>query len=299
MINTFWSEFDEFQSKNGVYKNRQYIFKNHSDLLNSKSFIWHKKETERFTQFFGAFACRVCSKILGIGSAERSWGDVKQLKDNKRSHLSGDRVKKQATIYGRSCVELAKYRRAESYKDVSTKPLKIWTDDDFKASTNEEHELQTNTINAPPQRIFKAYIEDWENTAITKKDVVNEAKLLKKYGGLSWMDPDDKNNVLLRSDTKVLDWTRVCKKTGGGYCVRALEPDYDENDPKKKENFEPWLICDILINEIAHYYKNNPDKGVVVEESPDTNNNRTMNTSNHGNTGTNRFDIDESETDDE
>jgi hypothetical protein len=93
MINKFWNEFEDFQGKKGVYMDRPYIFKNHSDLLNNKSFLWHKKESERFTEYFGAFACRVCSKILGIGSAEQSWGDVKQLKDNKRSHLSGDRVK--------------------------------------------------------------------------------------------------------------------------------------------------------------------------------------------------------------
>jgi hypothetical protein len=35
----------------------------------------------------GAFACIVCSKLLGIGSAERSWGGVKHLKTNKRSHI--------------------------------------------------------------------------------------------------------------------------------------------------------------------------------------------------------------------
>ena len=35
-------------------------------------------------------ACRVTSKLCGIGPAERSWGGVKQVKDGKRSHLSGE-----------------------------------------------------------------------------------------------------------------------------------------------------------------------------------------------------------------
>ena len=88
MINDFWTEFDEFHDKRGIYENREYIFKNHADLVNNKVFIWHKKETLHYTKIFGAFACRVCSKILGIGSAERSWGDVKHLKVNKRAHLN-------------------------------------------------------------------------------------------------------------------------------------------------------------------------------------------------------------------
>jgi len=94
LINTFWSEFEEFQSKSGPYLEREYIFRNHPDLTDSRTSFWHKKETLRYTKIFGKFACRVCSKILGIGSAVRSWGDVKHLKVNKRSHLSGERVKK-------------------------------------------------------------------------------------------------------------------------------------------------------------------------------------------------------------
>ncbi len=208
LINDFWTEFEEFQSKTGVYKNREYIFKNHSDLLNSRVFIWHKKETLRFTKIFGRFACRVCSKILGIGSAERSWCDVKHLKVNKRSHLSGERVKKQATIFGTSCIELAKFQRLQELKDVSTIPLKIWIDDDFKIC---EDELQDEEVVTKPRRIFKAFLEDWEEDAITKRDIVNEAKLLKKYGGLTWLDPDN-GNVKLRANKNSLHWTRVSKK---------------------------------------------------------------------------------------
>lgn len=45
MINKFWSEFNEFQSKAGVFEHRGYIFKNHEDLINSRAYMWHKKET--------------------------------------------------------------------------------------------------------------------------------------------------------------------------------------------------------------------------------------------------------------
>jgi hypothetical protein len=70
MINTFWQEFEEFQSKSGPYANCEYISQNHIDLTNGNIHFWHKKEMVWFTKTFGKFACPVCSKILGIGSAE-------------------------------------------------------------------------------------------------------------------------------------------------------------------------------------------------------------------------------------
>ena len=98
-------------------------------------------------------------------------------------------------------------------------------------------------------------MEDWEQEAITKRDAVNQARLLKKYGGLNWLDPDHEN-MMLYSDSEKLHWTRVNKKSGGGYCVNARNPNFDENDPDETNNIEPWLISKILIQEIAHYYKN-------------------------------------------
>ena len=120
-------------------------------------------------------------------------------------------------------------------------------------------------MESKPRRIFKAYLEDWEAEAITKRDDINKAKLLKKYGGLNWFDPDH-NNMLLYSDSKNLHWTRVSKKSGGGYCVNARNPNYDEKDPDNSNNVEPWLISETLIGEIAHYYKSHPKEGVIVEE---------------------------------
>jgi hypothetical protein len=101
-INLFWTEFEDFQAKTGPYENREYIFRNHADINEERVYIWHKKETLRYTKHFGKFACRVTSKILGIGSAERSWGDVKHLKTNQRSHMSADRISTDFTKKGRS-----------------------------------------------------------------------------------------------------------------------------------------------------------------------------------------------------
>jgi len=71
--------------------------------VSGKSHLWHKKYSVPYTEWFGRFACYVTSKILGIGSVERNWGEVKHLKADKCSHLSAEQVKKQATIFGGDC----------------------------------------------------------------------------------------------------------------------------------------------------------------------------------------------------
>ena len=273
MINTFWNEFEYFQSHTGPYSEREYIYKNHADL-DKRAYLWHKKESLRYTTYFGEFACRVCSKILGIGSAERSWGDVKTLKTNKRSHLSGERVKKQATIFGASCIEQARFQRLEmtSSGDVSTSPLKFWRDDDFNDDDSDDGGGQKKIT----KRLFKAYLEDWEIKAVQKKDVVNEVKLLKKYGGLSWQDPDN-NNKLLYADNEKLHWQKQTKKSEGGYCVYARGENYKKcmNEDDETDT-EPWFINEDLIWSIEEYYKANKHFGVVVEPQHKENNNDEM-----------------------
>jgi hypothetical protein len=92
MINLFWEEFDFFHNKAGPFENREHI-RVSGDVRSGASHIWHSKNSLRYTKVFGQLACRVCSKILGIGSAERAWGDVKHLKTNKKAtFLTNDMI---------------------------------------------------------------------------------------------------------------------------------------------------------------------------------------------------------------
>jgi hypothetical protein len=70
MLNTF-GKSDDFHTKSGPYANREHIWLSR-DLKDRHSHIWHNRNTLRTTDFLCKLACRVCSKILGIGSAERS-----------------------------------------------------------------------------------------------------------------------------------------------------------------------------------------------------------------------------------
>ena len=61
--------------------------------------MWHQKYSLPLTKILGFVACRVTSKVLVIGAAERSWGDVKTIKYGKRSAISSDVSEKQSIVY--------------------------------------------------------------------------------------------------------------------------------------------------------------------------------------------------------
>ena len=48
------------------------------------------------------------SKVLGIGAAELSWGDVKTIKYGKRSAISIDVSEKHSIVYTYTCIESAR-----------------------------------------------------------------------------------------------------------------------------------------------------------------------------------------------
>ena len=125
ILDTFWAEFEDFHAKKGVYLNWDHIW-NSMDIRNGLSHIWHKKNSLRFTKIIGRVACIVCSKILGIGSAEHSWGDVKNIKKDKRAHLSAEVTKIQATIFGSNSAETADLKRRSRLDDPSNQQSEFW-----------------------------------------------------------------------------------------------------------------------------------------------------------------------------
>ena len=166
LINLFWVEFDDFHKKTGLYKDRDHIW-NSTDIQQGNPHFWHYRNSYRYTKILGKLGCRVTSKILGIGSAERAWGDVKHLKTNKRAHLSADKIKKQSIIFGASCMERAQIKRNfDKDGDKSNAPYKFWTEEDFDAELDILTSNDAATKPLKSFRIFKSWKEDWEDEAI-------------------------------------------------------------------------------------------------------------------------------------
>jgi hypothetical protein len=109
-VSSFWDEWSTFQLKMKPFQ-KQEIWESQY-AVPGKSHIWHKNYSLYETEALGFVACRTTSKPLGIGPAERSWGDVKYLKSGKRSNLATNRLEKQAVCYTHSCLE-----RARIYRD--------------------------------------------------------------------------------------------------------------------------------------------------------------------------------------
>ena len=69
----FCQEFREFRGKTGSFDGDNSMWE--SSLLDEgKAHVWHDTYSCLNTDVLGWLGCRVTSKILGIGSAERAWG---------------------------------------------------------------------------------------------------------------------------------------------------------------------------------------------------------------------------------
>ena len=106
-LDVFWTEYTAFDNKVGSYDAAEFIWKI-KDISDGNSHLWHQKYSLPFTKVIGFVACRVTSKVLGIGATESSWGDVKKIKSGKRSAISSYVSEKQSTGYTSACIESAR-----------------------------------------------------------------------------------------------------------------------------------------------------------------------------------------------
>ena len=129
-IEKFWLEFKQFQRKTGPYSNPARWLT--PEAVHGKSHLWHEKYSLPYTEVLGIMGCRYTSKQTGIGPCERVWGDVKEMKSGKRSHLSGDAVEKQAVLYTTARISEARIKRHELERIDASGPDAMWGDDDIK-----------------------------------------------------------------------------------------------------------------------------------------------------------------------
>ena len=240
VIQTFWSEFDDFQIKSGMHYARSWIWTS-DEIKQGNCHRWHKLYTLPHTKVFGFVACRVCSKPLGCGNAERNWGNFKQLKSGKRSHLSADKSQKQATVYGAASFERTRMVQAAEEKTGLTLESR-WTDADISFEMGlERWDHLPGVVPTPvvPKRIFKAWLEPWEFDGFHKKDPVIKEQFLHKYGGLHWTDKDHEDELFV-ADADDMEYQ--AGRDGAGWCVIGQNI--------RDGTTEPWVI-NCVIDEIA------------------------------------------------
>ena len=92
----------------------------------------------------------------------------------------------------------------------------------------------------PIRHVFRAWVEDWEEEASKKNDAVCEAKLLAKYKGLVFPDPDN-NNCAFKVWDENLEYR---SGRGGGWFVIAECNDDPEN--LLQEPFTLEIACELI-----------------------------------------------------
>ena len=219
----FRQEFREFRGKTGAFDKSRGMWE--SSLLDEgKAHVWHDTYSVLNSDVLGWLGCRVTSKILGIGNAERAWGAVKQLMQGKREAISGSRIKKQATIYAKSCIDEAKIKSHNI--DDGNETFVTWTDEDIAfikgagISSEDASEYQRRPI-------FRCWQESWEIDVRKKSDPVNKAKFQTKYVGIQFYDIDDEANDRLVVGDKI-----VYQKKDGYLvnCKISIDGDQEEDE---------------------------------------------------------------------
>ena len=165
-LDTLWSKYTNINNKNDHVYGNESIW-NSKNISDGNSHLWHQKYSLPSTKVLGFVACRVTSKILGIGSAERSWGDVKTIKSGKRSALGSDISEKQSIVYKSACIEEARIGRTLSHTDSKDGSYNHYWNDEYHAFDYQLYQWGVEKLfqNSDEAIIIelKFYIKDWDN----------------------------------------------------------------------------------------------------------------------------------------
>jgi hypothetical protein len=163
----------------------------------------------------------VLSKILGIGSAERNWKQVKKLKSGDRSNLSMNVTSKITNVYGQY-----QQMKARSRQDEMSSVGKLWTEEDFHCmkldvfcgdiTKSLEDDARMATM-----RTFRNWNERWQNPhgLSPRGDDILEERIRKKFLGMKLLW----NNTLFWIHTVVLRKKRADNK----YVLIAINESFE------------------------------------------------------------------------
>ena len=236
-VDIFLDEWLEYQNKTGQFHERPEIWKARERAENTCD--WAKKYLLKYTEVLGWIICRVCSKVLGVGTCERAWKDVKKMKTSQRGSMQIDSTEKQSTIYGMARIEEEAIRRDERKKYLPNVASREWTEEDEHLDLHLEEWGDEMNVPEPVKltRTFKAWLEDWERDGLMKfkrkNDIFGE-KLNMKYGGLRFYDIDLDDTLVIMPNS--CEWYRESRGKKARWVFHAYREGFDiEDDPSQEE----------------------------------------------------------------
>jgi hypothetical protein len=265
LIDTFMEEYGDFTNKRGMFA-RDNIWIMASDI-NTKAYRWHCKYSLSTTKVLGKLACLVLSKILGIGTAERNWKQVKAVKSGQRVNTGIDKTKKQVLIYA----NYQQMRAQASMRKLSVAG-KLWEDEDFDSMKMDpfckeiKDSLQATETPEQAVRVLRLWQERWELEKVGPQgNLILEARLTKKYRGLKFLDIDENNRVMTVHKM-------IFQKQRGNNAYHVFATMDGFNDQLKDENdendayWQPWEVNEDLFHCMQLYYKDATSDNVKCYE---------------------------------
>ena len=262
LVHTFWKEYSDFTTRTGVFS--------HPDMwimagdVNVQAWEWWNAYGRVRTQVIGKLACLVVSKNLGIGSAERHWKLVKATKKGQRAGLGEEKAKKCALVHGASMQQRSRHK----LKKLAAAG-KLWTDEDFDSLKLDVHckEITVAATSLAPKktRIFRCWEEEWEKEKIGPQgNVVLEARLIRKYAGIKWLDIDNDYRVCEAHPDKMY----FEKKRGNNqYLVFATYHGFDlgKDLSLQNEKYDYWEKNEDFYDLVQDYYKDSKEVKVYLK----------------------------------
>jgi hypothetical protein len=118
---------------------------------------------------------------------------VKQVKDRKRSHLSG--TKKRSILFVSLKISQAQMKCERMENLDATGHNAMFGDNDINFDLElESFGVEMGPLREPVERVFRAWVEDWEEEARTKMTVLPRHSCLQNIKVLSSMIPTQRNH---------------------------------------------------------------------------------------------------------
>ncbi len=165
---------------------------------------------------------------------------MKQVKDGKRSHLSGKLTEKRSILFVSSKISQAqiKCERMENLDAMGHNAMFGDNDINFNLEL-ESFGVEMGPLREPAvERVFWAWVEEWEEEARKKNDCVAKAQLLAKYKGLVFRDPDSEKSFSIWEQNM-----EFFRGRGNGWFLVAVCADDDDDE---NEAFSLEIACELI-----------------------------------------------------
>jgi len=262
-INIFWDEYNWFVNKKKMFK-FDHIWEDAARGDRVPAYRWHQRWSLHTTKVLGKLACLVQSKILGIGTAERNWKQVKLMKSGQRSSIGSEKCKKQVTLYGqyqqvKACLKEEKLSSAG----------KLWEDADFKSLKMDEYckdMVAELDVRARQTKMFRNWQETWERKPLgANGDVLLLERLKLKYIGFKLDENEGDHRVFTVHE---IEFKREPRRKC--YRLVAVTEEYDKNlslEDNDVMHYDVWEFCADTYDCFRVYYNEYADEdGVTVYE---------------------------------